>query len=80
MPDDRPLLAQLYREAAFFHLSEMQKAIEEEKVGAFAVVSYYIFLSFLKYVFFLTSLILMIYVALYFTAAIEIICRSTEKC
>ena len=37
LPDDRPLLAQLYREAAFFHLNEMQKAIEEEKVGVFGV-------------------------------------------
>lgn len=32
LPDDRPLLAQLYREATFFHLQEMQRAIEEEKV------------------------------------------------
>ncbi len=32
LPDDRSLLAQLYREAGFFHLGEMQKAIEEEKL------------------------------------------------
>ena len=32
LPDDRPLLAQLYREAAFFKLQELQTAIEEEKV------------------------------------------------
>lgn len=32
LPDDRTLLAQLYREAAFWHLHEMQLAIEEEKL------------------------------------------------
>lgn len=32
LPDDRNLLAKLYREAAFWHLTEMQKAIEEEKL------------------------------------------------
>jgi hypothetical protein len=32
LPDDRPLLAQLYKEAAFFKLHELQRAIEEEKV------------------------------------------------
>jgi hypothetical protein len=32
LPDDRTLLAQLYREAGFWHLHEMQVAIEEEKL------------------------------------------------
>lgn len=32
LPDDRNLLAQLYREAAFWNLHEMQAAIEEEKL------------------------------------------------
>eukprot|EP00596_Hydrurales_sp_CCMP1899_P010617 CAMPEP_0119052112 /NCGR_PEP_ID=MMETSP1177-20130426/73521_1 /TAXON_ID=2985 /ORGANISM="Ochromonas sp, Strain CCMP1899" /LENGTH=317 /DNA_ID=CAMNT_0007031573 /DNA_START=53 /DNA_END=1003 /DNA_ORIENTATION=- len=32
LPDDRPLLAQLYREGAFFKLQELQTAIEEEKL------------------------------------------------
>jgi len=32
LPSDRNLLAQLYREAAFWHLGEMQRAIEEEKL------------------------------------------------
>ena len=32
LPDDRPLLAQLYKEAAFFKLYELQRAIEDEKV------------------------------------------------
>ena len=32
LPDDRSLLAQLYREAGFFHLNELQRAIEEEKL------------------------------------------------
>lgn len=32
LPDDRPLLSQLYREAAFWQLNEMQLAIEEQKL------------------------------------------------
>ncbi len=32
LPQDRNLLAQLYREAAFWHLVELQKAIEEDKL------------------------------------------------
>ena len=32
LPEDRALLAQLYREAAFWQLSELQRAIEEEKL------------------------------------------------
>jgi hypothetical protein len=32
LPDDRALLVQLYREAGFWHLHEMQVAIEEEKL------------------------------------------------
>lgn len=32
LPADRNLLAQLYREAAFWHLEELQHAIEEQKV------------------------------------------------
>jgi hypothetical protein len=32
LPDDRKLLAQLYREASFWNLKQMQKAIEETKV------------------------------------------------
>ncbi len=32
LPQDRNLLAQLYREAAFWHLAELQKAIEEDKL------------------------------------------------
>lgn len=32
LPEDRALLAQLYREAGFWHLQEMQKAIEEDKL------------------------------------------------
>ena len=32
LPEDRALLAQLYREAGFWHLTEMQKAIEEDKL------------------------------------------------
>jgi len=32
LPDDRGLLAQLYKETAYWHLSEMQHAIEEQKL------------------------------------------------
>lgn len=32
LPEDRSLLAQLYREAGFWHLTELQKAIEEDKL------------------------------------------------
>ena len=32
LPEDRALLAQLYREAGFWHLNELQKAIEEDKL------------------------------------------------
>ena len=32
LPQDRNLLAQLYREAAFWHLVELQKAVEEDKL------------------------------------------------
>lgn len=32
LPEDRSLLAQLYREAGFWHLIELQKAIEEDKL------------------------------------------------
>jgi len=32
LPDDRGVLSQLYREASYWNLTEMQKAIEEEKL------------------------------------------------
>ena len=32
LPDDRRVLGQLYREAGFWHLLELKKAIEDEKV------------------------------------------------
>jgi hypothetical protein len=32
LPSDRSLLAQLYREAGFWHLNELQIAIEEDKL------------------------------------------------
>lgn len=32
LPDDRSILSQLYREAAFYHLSELQRAIEDQKL------------------------------------------------
>lgn len=32
LPDDRKLLGQLYKEAGFWHLLELRKAIENEKV------------------------------------------------
>jgi len=32
LPEDRSLLAQLYREAGFWHLNELQTAIEENKL------------------------------------------------
>ena len=32
LPEDRTLLSQLYREAVFWNLSSMQRAIEEERV------------------------------------------------
>lgn len=32
LPDDRALLSQLYREAVYWNLSSMQRAIEEERV------------------------------------------------
>jgi hypothetical protein len=32
LPEDRALLSQLYREAVFWNLSSLQRAIEEERV------------------------------------------------
>jgi hypothetical protein len=33
LPEDRALLSQLYREAVYWHLASMQRAIEEERVS-----------------------------------------------
>jgi len=33
LPDDRSILAELYREATFWHLSQLQLAIEENKLN-----------------------------------------------
>jgi hypothetical protein len=39
LPEDRGLLAQLYREAAFWHVRELQRAIEERKLHLHARVA-----------------------------------------
>jgi len=38
LPEDRTLLSQLYREAVFWNLSSMQRAIEEERVSVIVCV------------------------------------------
>ena len=39
LPDDRALLSQLYREAVFWNLNMMQRAIEEERVRVVCWIS-----------------------------------------
>lgn len=39
LPEDRQLLAQLYREAGFWNLKQMQRAIEEEKLHLRSVLT-----------------------------------------
>jgi hypothetical protein len=45
LPDDRKLLAQLYREASFWNLIQMQRAIEETKVSSLPTLFAFFLLS-----------------------------------
>lgn len=41
LPEDRQLLSQLYREAAFWQLTDLQHAIEDDKVWSLTSFGYY---------------------------------------